>query len=214
MKRRDVLRVLAGATAFPLVDRLPDDWLALGRTVHADRRAEQGAPLRALNEETLRLVTAACQRIIPADETPGAVEAGVPAFIDRVLADWCDTRERERFFEGLRALDARSRTAHKVAFADARPEHQIAMLRELDAELTAWRQTPPAAPPLPGVQALPAHGFGMLKFLTIWGYFTSEVGQRDELGAYPPPTRYDACAQYTPRHRRASGADAPMGASD
>ena len=202
MKRRDVLRVLAGATAFPLVDRLPDDWLTLGRTVHATHRGEQAAEFRALNQDGLRLVTAACDRIIPADDTPGAVAAGVPAFIDRVLADRCDDVERRRFFDGLQAMDARSRTAHKVAFADASAAQQTALLEELDAELTAWRRNPTVSPALPGVQALPAHGFGMLKFLTIWGYFTSEIGQRDELRLVPRPVKHDGCAPYAPRRRR------------
>ena len=142
MKRREVLRVLAGATAFPFVDRLPDDWLTIGRTVHAAHRRDQGAALRALDQDSLRLVTAACDRIIPADETPGAVAAGVPAFIDRVLADWCDEVERRRFFDGLASMDARSRTAHKAAFADATSAQQIALLEELDSELTAWRRNP------------------------------------------------------------------------
>jgi hypothetical protein len=204
MRRRDVLRVLAGAAAVPLLERLPDDWLAIGQAIHATHRSGQSPKPRALDEETLRLVTAACQRIIPADETPGAVEAGVPAFIDRVLADWCDDSERQRFFGGLRALDARSRAAQGVPFADARPEHQVRMLQELDAELTEWRRTPAKSPPLPGVQALPAHAFGMLKFLTVWGYFTSEAGQRDELGLFPRPTKYDGCAPYAPRVRRSS----------
>jgi gluconate 2-dehydrogenase gamma chain len=204
MKRRDVLRVLAGATAFPLIDRLPDDWLTIGRTVHAAHRGEQGATLRALTQDALRLVTAACDRIIPADDTPGAVAAGVPAFIDRVLADWCDDVERRRFFDGQQAMDARSRTAYRVAFADASPAQQTALLEELDAELTAWRRNPTVSTALPGVQALPAHGFGMLKFLTIWGYFTSEIGQRDELGLVPRPVKHDGCAPYVPRTRRTS----------
>jgi hypothetical protein len=58
------------------------------------------------------------------------------------------------------------------------------------------------------VQALPAHGFGILKVLTVWGYYTSDVGQRDELRSYPRPTTFDGCAPYAPRPRATSIAEA------
>jgi hypothetical protein len=38
-----------------------------------------------LRDEEYRILSAACARLIPADETPGAVEAGVPDYIDGML---------------------------------------------------------------------------------------------------------------------------------
>jgi hypothetical protein len=206
MKRRDVLRFLTSAAALPLADALSGEWEALGREVHAAMRTEESAPFRSLDGSAARIVAAACERIIPTDDTPGAAAVGVPAFIDRVLTDWCDPAERSRFFDGVQAIDARSRTAHEVPFADASEAQQTTLLEELDEELSQWRRTTPPAGAAPGVQALPAHGFGMLKFLTVWGYFTSEVGQRQELGVYPRPTTYDGCAPYVLRQRRAVAA--------
>jgi len=37
-----------------------------------------------------------------------------------------------------------------------------------------------------------------LKQLTIWGYFTSEVGATKALRYNPIPGRYDACIDYKP----------------
>lgn len=38
-----------------------------------------------LNDDELRTLTAACERLIPSDETAGAVDAGVPDYIDGML---------------------------------------------------------------------------------------------------------------------------------
>jgi hypothetical protein len=83
---------------------------------------------------------------------------------------------------GIESLDALSRARHARAFAACATAEQDALLLELDREG-------------------PAHWFGTVKYLTIWGYYTSEVGMVRELGQWPSPGRYDGCAPYTPRRR-------------
>jgi gluconate 2-dehydrogenase gamma chain len=184
MNRRDVLRGLASGAAAPLLaSLLPDELLAWGREVHLAVGAGQSAT-GSLPAPVMQILTAACERIIPADDTPGATVAGVPAFIDRMLADWYDQPERARVIAGIESLDALARTRLGRAFADGSSTEQDALLLELDKEG-------------------PAHWFGTVKYLTIWGYFTSEVGVVRELGQWPSPGRYDGCAPYSPRPRKA-----------
>src|SRR2546428_12051568 len=110
MNRREVLLLLAGTGA------IPDPLLAIGRTVHKRVRA---GTLRALNAHQNETVATIAELIIPKTDTPGAREAGVPAFIDVMLADWADDDHRQQFtaghgnrggtaagpvFHGLRAL--------------------------------------------------------------------------------------------------------------
>jgi hypothetical protein len=185
MDRRDVLRGLASGAALPLLGTmLPAEMLSWGREIHLAAGAVQSgaAPLPTAAIETL---TAACERIIPADETPGATEAGVPAFIGKMLADWYDPPERTRVITGIESLDAMSRNRFGRAFASCSNAEQDALLLELDREG-------------------PSHWFGTIKYLTIWGYFTSEVGVVRELGQWPSPGRYDGCAPYSPRPRKAA----------
>ena len=86
MDRREMLRGLAAGTAAPLVASLfPAELMVWGREVHA--AAMQGESIAPLPARIIETLTAACERIIPTDETPGAVAAGVPAFIDRMLAE-------------------------------------------------------------------------------------------------------------------------------
>src|SRR5438552_1519976 len=53
----------------------------------------------------LATVSAACERILPRDEDPGAIDLGVPLYLDRALADDGRLHGRDGFRAGLRALD-------------------------------------------------------------------------------------------------------------
>src|SRR2546427_2607223 len=92
MNRREVLLLLAGTAA------LPDQLFAIGRAVHKRVRA---GTLRALDPHQNETVATIAELIIPKTDTPGAREAGVPAFIDVMLADWGDEGQRETFTAGL-----------------------------------------------------------------------------------------------------------------
>ena len=56
--------------------------------------------------------------------------------------------------------------------------------------------TPARHPPRLDNEATEGHWFAMLKYLTIWGYYTSEIGETRELGNWPLPWRYDGNAPY------------------
>jgi gluconate 2-dehydrogenase gamma chain len=127
---------------------------------------------QVLTERQRATINAAAQRIIPATHTPGAGDVHVEQFVDLMLADWYTPAERDRLLAGLPALDG---------FSDARPERQSAILESLDAE----------------AQGKPEHWFAMLKYLVIWGYYTSQPAQTGELGLWPLPWHYDGCAPYT-----------------
>ncbi|HWZ59050.1 MAG TPA: gluconate 2-dehydrogenase subunit 3 family protein [Gemmatimonadaceae bacterium] len=127
---------------------------------------------RVLDARQSATINAAAQRIIPATSTPGAGDVHVEQFVDLMLADWYTPAERERLLAGLPALDR---------FLEATAERQTAMLVALDGEAAGK----------------PDHWFSMLKYLTIWGYYTSQAAQTGELGLWPLPGHYDGCASYS-----------------
>ena len=142
--------------------------LAFGRQVH--RR-----PLRrSLSAHVERTLAVATERILP-----GAAEANVGAFIDTMLADWHTPEERARFLAGLPELDRRCRARAAHDFVDCNEADQVAVLTTLDDEVSA--------------AGTHDHWFARLKYLTVYGYCTSEAGMR-ALRLYPLPWRYDGCA--------------------
>ncbi len=177
MERRELIQWLvatAGGGLRSLDALAPTDLLAFGRDVHRHR-----ATRRALSPHAERTVAAAAERIIPATDTPGATDANVSAFIDKMLADWHTPEEREQFLAGLRDLDHRCRARGTRDFVDCAEADQLAVLTALDDEVTAPDATD--------------HWFARLKYLTVYGYCTSEAGMRT-LRLYPLPGRYDGCA--------------------
>lgn len=175
MNRRDLLGMLGAAVGSPMVwGRSADELLALGRALH--RRAH-GPPLRILDARQSALVATIAELIIPTTDTPGARAAKVPEFIDLIVAEWFTPEERQRFLAGLAGLEARG------FLSLARPQ-QVAALSDLDAEVTRLRQS--------GGDAA-KHFFHQIKWLTVYGYYTSEIGATQELKDEVIPGRYDPC---------------------
>jgi gluconate 2-dehydrogenase gamma chain len=198
MQRRDALRFLAATAALPVLHGLgPRELLALGRKVH--ELAQGTEAFGTLSAHQNRTLIAACERIIPATDTAGAAAVGVNRFIDAMLTGWYPAADRDRFIRGLAELDRRSRRAHGASFVDCQPAQQAALLVALDEEVAALRRA--AGTGQASASSRPVnpdeHWFAMLKFLTIWGYYTSEVAQTRELRLYPILGRYDGCAPYS-----------------
>ena len=175
MNRREVLLLLAGTAAVP--DRL----LAMGRAVHKKVRA---GTLRALTPQQNETVATIAELIIPKTDTPGARDAGVPAFIDVMLADWADDEQRQMFTTGLANVDERSRTAFSKTFVACAPEQQAEILEDLDYELARLRDAKADTS---------KNFFSAMKWLTLTGYYTSEVGSTAELHYRVVPGRYEPC---------------------
>jgi hypothetical protein len=131
------------------------------------------------------LMTALSERVMPTTDTPGAITAGVPEFIEKLLADWAAPEERTPIIAGLDAIEVRSRADYKVAAALATPEQQ-------DALLTLAMEDK-----LPGGKDF----FEKFRQLVITGYFTSEVGITKERKYLPVPGRYDGAYLYSEVNR-------------
>jgi hypothetical protein len=171
--RREALKRLAiggvGAATLPA-------WVETLSALAADhahmqpaRKAAAGAVawkpkvLTPAQNETVITLT---ELIIPQTNTPGAKAAKVNEFIDFVLSD-AKPPDRDKFVAGLSAIDARTTRDHGKPFNACTPEQQTALLTELSA---------------PGASGDAAEFFTAIKSMTITGYYTSEVGVRQELG--------------------------------
>ncbi len=120
---------------------------------------------RTLTSDQLESVAVLAEHIIPTTDTPGAREAGVHTFIDNMLTDFFQESETQGFTDGLDEVSAKVRTRYGKELLACSAAEQVALLRALEAE---------------------SHPFYKdLRFLTVTGYYTSEVGATRELHLAP-----------------------------
>lgn len=100
--------------------------------------------------------------ILPRTDTPGAVDAGVPLYIDIIARE--DLKLGARLKQGLAALDAVTRSTTGRQFTAAREADQVRMLEAM----------------LP--RSAPGNDFfETVKAMTLVGYYSSEMGLYEEL---------------------------------
>ena len=184
MNRRDLLRSLSAAIALPAISGLETDQLfGVGRRAHARARA---GGLRVLDPHQSETVATIADMIIPPTDTPGARAAEVHRFVDLLLAEWAPDDDRKQFLEGLADVDVRARAASATDFLSATEAQRATILTALDAEAQERRKTAREGPP---------PFFDRMKFLTVFGYCTSEVGATVELHYEVIPGSYNACTE-------------------
>lgn len=182
MDRREALRLFGAAAALPAVDDLAE----FGRRLHRSLAALTA--FRTLDPHQDATVTAVADLIIPATDTPGAKAARVNEFIDVLLSEWMTGETRDRFLAGLADLDVRSRAAFGKDFIDGAAADQVRLLTLLEDEALRLKDQPASALP-----ARPEPFFRTIKRLTMYGYYTSEIGAKQELHFDMIPGRYVPC---------------------
>lgn len=137
-----------------------------------------------MTQEEAALVAAISARIIPAGDTPGAVDAGVPQFIDVMLAEYYLPKDQEQFRSGLAALEAQSQAVLQKNFVDGSEEEQDQVLTEQASLAKQQLQASPEST---------RHFFLMIKELTLLGFFTSEIGATQTLQFDEIPGGFQGC---------------------
>jgi glucoside 3-dehydrogenase (cytochrome c) hitch-hiker subunit len=127
------------------------------------------------------LVAAISERIIPTTDTPGAIAAGVPAFIEMMMADWYEPTDRNEFMNGLGLFDGYARIHLGKSFG-------LTTAGEQDAMLTLAMQGK--------IPALNNSFFYQMRQLVVLGYYSSEIGCKQERVYLPVPGRYDGHYPY------------------
>ena len=192
MNRRALLQALGLALGAALAEHALA--AAEGGALHAKSAASK------LDAAQLEMVAQLAELILPRTETPGAIDAGVPAFIDHIVSDWYSADERAIFVEGLRAVDEFCVRNYARDFVACDTAQRVAALQSLEQQAASY--VPPPGTSVFGKPDERSPFFFKLKLLTVLGYYTSEAGVVRELGQWPSPGRFDGCAPYTPRVRK------------
>lgn len=164
----------------------------------------------ALGPGEFAVVTRVVDIMLPRTDLPGALDAGVPVFVDSMLADVYTQADRERYLEGLHEFDALAEKAHRKPFLELEPTLQLAHVKKShDAAVAAeraggakWRkevaQQVRNAKELKQITEPSSHAHQRAfilatKELALLGFFTSKPGATQVLQYVAIPGAYHGC---------------------
>lgn len=84
---------------------------------------------KTFTDEEWDIVSAAAERLLPKDDDPGALDAHVPEYIDRILQTPQLQKMKTDFIPGIAALNRRATRMFQKGFAACAPEQQDELLR-------------------------------------------------------------------------------------
>lgn len=174
------------------------------------RQAEPAFKPAVLSTDELSVVSRVTDILLPRTDTPGALDVGVPAFIDTLLKDTYLPEARHNYLEGLREFDAAARSAHRKGFVELTSPQQKALVVRFqesaiaEAHARRERQYAELAQRLRGAAPLTqdtrldddtAKPSFLLttKALTLLGFFTSRTGATQVLQYVAIPGAYHGC---------------------
>ena len=187
-ERRDILRFIGIASVagtFPGFSR----WAFACAQNHQHAAAgsvtqTSAGPYKPLffSPQQYRMVEHLAEIIIPADDAPGAKEAGVAEFIDFMVANrvpviaqrdvrstedaiQMGTEAQNQFVSGLDWMNARSKSEFGHDFLDCSPEQQQSLLEEL-AYKAKFKPTTEGG----------REFFRLMRDYTVVGYYTTKIG--------------------------------------
>lgn len=175
MNRRELLKMIAAATGTALIG---------GKSLSAFATGTAGGGLEA---DAIRLLDEVAETLLPRTDTPGAKDAEVGEFMNVFVRDCYTAEEQALFRDGLERIEARSREAYDAGFLALDEARRGELVAELDREARA--QVAAGDEP---------HYFTLIKQLTLFGFFTSEVGATQVLRYVAIPGRYDGSMPYEP----------------
>jgi gluconate 2-dehydrogenase gamma chain len=140
-----------------------------------------------LTVEQARTVGEVAEIIIPKTDTPGAKDAGVPAFIDSMLMEVYPQEDKDRFLAGLLEFEQQATKMYGDPFVDLDPGKQAEWVKKVhDTAIGAYKKA--------DEETKKKKPFILMtKELTMLGFFTSEPGATKVLQYNPVPGAYHGC---------------------
>jgi hypothetical protein len=153
---------------------------SLARAVVAAQSTARAPATPVFEALRKKQVAEIAELIIPTTDTPGAIVAGVPDFIEMMVGEWYTDTERTVFNQGLQELDIWCGEAFGSTFLDAGEAQRTEALRESERQASAYRERVAVQEPGDDTIDESAPFFHKIRELVIVGYYTSEVGARQE----------------------------------
>ncbi|MEO6716153.1 MAG: gluconate 2-dehydrogenase subunit 3 family protein [Novosphingobium sp.] len=163
---------------------------------------------RFLNPARMALLSAVADTMIPKTDTPGAIDAKVPAKFDALLLNWASPARKIELVGALASIDAKALAQEKASFVALSPEKRTALLSAHD--LAALKIVPDTRH-LTGMVAMMAGpavadpAYAKLRELIILLFFYSEEALTSVLTYEHNPGGWTPSIKVTPETRNTGG---------
>jgi len=146
-----------------------------------------------LTENQKLIVAEVAEMIIPKTSTPGAKDAGVPAFIVMMLQDCYKTPEHKSFVEGLNDLQKKQfltmDASQKTEILTQVEKDSVEQMKVYQVQQTKMGDNEDREQMAAQAKGLPY--WRLMKELTMLGYFTSEEGIKSSFDYVPIPGKLE-----------------------
>jgi hypothetical protein len=190
MERRELLKMIAVLTG----------GVVIGGDVFLSGCTSKDADASTFSAENIALLNEVGETIIPATNTPGAKAAKVGEFMKIIVTDCYTTEQQKVFADGLKGLNDACKKVTGKTFIDSNAEQRKSFLIALEKEAKDYnakrdekeKEAKEKAKKEmdPDFVSAPSHYYTMVKQLSIWGYFSSEIGSKQALRHVPIPGKY------------------------
>jgi gluconate 2-dehydrogenase gamma chain len=145
------------------------------------------------NEDQASVISFVSEMIIPRTDTPGAIDVGVPSFIDQMVKNIYPKESQDKFLKDLTAFDEGAKESQGKPFRNCDEEQRLAYFTQ---------QHNDAVKSMGGGASSGWWNAGVgnskpfvleLKELTLLGFFTSEPGATQVLQYKQVPGPYQGC---------------------
>jgi hypothetical protein len=165
-------------------------------------------PKRFLKADAFKLLGAVADTIIPKTDTPGALDARVPAKLDAMLVSWASAERRIELVTALKRIDAVANEKAGKPFTALPAQVRYDLLAAHDS--AALKQVPETRK-LGAMEAMMAGpavadpGYAKLRELIILLYYYSEEALTSELPYEHSPGGWTPSIKLTPETRNPGG---------
>lgn len=165
------------------------------------------SPKPYLSTADFALLSAVADTIVPKTDTPGAIDARVPAKFDALLVNWAAPERRIELTGALAKIDRLAQEKEGKGFAELSPDQRKELLVAHDA---ASLKPVPRKDKLAGMRAMMEPsvfdpGYGKLKELIVTLYYYSEEALTTELTYEHSPGDWTPSIKVTPETHATGG---------
>ena len=196
MERRELLKMIAVLTGGAVI----------GADVFLAGCTSKTADASTFSVDNIALLDEVGETIIPTTTTPGAKATKIGEFMKIMVTDCYTTDQQKVFADGLAGLNAACEKVNGKSFMDCTADQRKSFLISLEKEAKEYNKQrdekekeakEKAKKDMdPNFVGASSHYYTMMKQLTLFGYFSSEIGSKQALRWLPIPGKYDGALPY------------------